>query len=49
MYRKVLSNFFDKCVHSVSPDSHLMSKAFNINRLADLVFEYESGALLQDK
>lgn len=33
----------------MSLDSNLMSKAFSINRLANLVIEYESGALLQDK
>lgn len=49
MYRKFLSNCFDKCMHSVSLDSNLMSKAFSINRLANLVMGYESAALLQDK
>lgn len=49
MYRKVPSNFFDKCVQSMSLDSNLMSKAFSINRLANLVIEYESAARLQDK
>lgn len=33
----------------MSLDSNLMSKAFSINRLANLVIECEGAALLQDK